>query len=541
MSTAEIATIKQEYRNLPVAQLVESSTNPRRRFDENGLKELAASFQSQGILQPLLVRKLSPEQYEVIAGARRFRAAKIATLETVPVRIVALSDSAVIEAQAIENLQRENIHPMEEAIGFHSLLQMDSPRYDVPTIASRVGKSEAFVYQRLRLIDLVPAVADAFLADRISTGHALLIAKLPPHQQERALGEAFTSVWTNGKNVDIQVPVKQLAHWIERNLLLVLKDAPFNQDDATLSPEAGACTTCPKRTGFNTLLFGDVSLAHDSCSDAVCFSLKVQAHIRQTTEKKPELLQIKSANGAPSNPAVLPRGRYVEIHLPEKKPGNGQGLQPHQKPCRHMKEAIVSEGFDAGTVTKVCADPACPIHHPVDHSRSPESVAKAREQRRKELLKQKLDATVRFRTLAAVLAKTNAPLKRAELQAIAGWILEKLSPNQRELIARRHKLIEGESSEVQYSEMRTKLLRSLRDADEVKLSRLLIESVLLEETETVQAPAVKLMEAAKQHRIDVEKLKTTVEQEFRAKEAKLDAKRKAPAKSVPSIAKKKTA
>ena len=77
MSTAEIATIKQEYRNLPVAQLVESSTNPRRRFEENGLKELADSFQSQGILQPLLVRKLAPEQYEVIAGARRFRAAKI--------------------------------------------------------------------------------------------------------------------------------------------------------------------------------------------------------------------------------------------------------------------------------------------------------------------------------------------------------------------------------------------------------------------------------------------------------------------------------
>jgi len=120
MSTAEIVTIKQEYRNLPVAQLVESSTNPRRRFEENGLKELAASFQSQGILQPLLVRKLAPEQYEVIAGARRFRAAKIATLETVPVRIVALSDSAVIEAQAIENLQRENIHPMEEAIGFQA-------------------------------------------------------------------------------------------------------------------------------------------------------------------------------------------------------------------------------------------------------------------------------------------------------------------------------------------------------------------------------------------------------------------------------------
>ena len=89
--------------------------------------------------------------------------------------------------------------------------------------------------------------------------------------------------------------------------------------------------------------------------------------------------------------------------------------------------------------------------------------------------------------------------------------------------------------------MRAKLQRALRDADEVKLSRLLIEFVLLEETETVQAPAVKLMEAAKQHRIDVEKLRTTVDQEFRAKEAKLEAKRKAPVKSAPSTAKKKTA
>ncbi len=88
MSTQEIVPIKQEYRNLPVAQLVESPTNPRRRFEESALKELAASFQSQGILQPLLVRKLASEQYEVIAGARRFRAAKLASLVTVPARIV---------------------------------------------------------------------------------------------------------------------------------------------------------------------------------------------------------------------------------------------------------------------------------------------------------------------------------------------------------------------------------------------------------------------------------------------------------------------
>jgi hypothetical protein len=91
-----------EYRNLPVAQLQESTTNPRRRFDEHSLAELAASFQAQGVLQPLLVRTIEDDKYEVIAGARRLRAAKLAALEEVPVRIVELSDAACVETQLVE-------------------------------------------------------------------------------------------------------------------------------------------------------------------------------------------------------------------------------------------------------------------------------------------------------------------------------------------------------------------------------------------------------------------------------------------------------
>ena len=91
-----------EYRDIPVTALTESSTNPRKRFDETSLNELAASFKTQGVLAPLLVRELDESRYEVIAGARRLRAAKLAELDKVPVRIVKLTDAEAIEAQCVE-------------------------------------------------------------------------------------------------------------------------------------------------------------------------------------------------------------------------------------------------------------------------------------------------------------------------------------------------------------------------------------------------------------------------------------------------------
>jgi ParB family transcriptional regulator, chromosome partitioning protein len=106
----------------------------------------AASLKTQGILAPLLVRELEESRYEVVAGARRLRAARLADLEKLPVRIVKLTDAEAIEAQCVENLQREDIHPLEEALGFKSLLELGEPAYTIATIASRAGKSEAYVY-----------------------------------------------------------------------------------------------------------------------------------------------------------------------------------------------------------------------------------------------------------------------------------------------------------------------------------------------------------------------------------------------------------
>ena len=129
-----------EYRNLPIVSLTESASNPRHTFEESALNELTESIKAQGVLSPLLVRPKGPHSYEIIAGARRFRAAQLARLEYVPVRIVELTDAQALETSIVENLQRRDVHPLDEANGYVALMHLD---YTVEQIAAKCGKSPA--------------------------------------------------------------------------------------------------------------------------------------------------------------------------------------------------------------------------------------------------------------------------------------------------------------------------------------------------------------------------------------------------------------
>jgi len=141
METIQNSSIpSSDYRDLPLTQLVESSTNPRKRYDEASLEELAESIRSQGVLAPLLVRAMADDQYEIVAGSRRFRAAKLAGTDSIPVRVVQLSDAEALIAQVIENLQRENVHPLEEAQGFRALLDLPDQQYNIARIGERAGQ-----------------------------------------------------------------------------------------------------------------------------------------------------------------------------------------------------------------------------------------------------------------------------------------------------------------------------------------------------------------------------------------------------------------
>ncbi len=516
---SKTVAITSEYRNLPLTQLQESPTNPRRRFDEHSLQELAASFQTQGILQPLLVRTIDTDMYEIVAGARRYRAAKLAALEQVPVRVVVLSDAACVEAQLVENIQREGVHPLEEALAFHALLHTDGLQYDINSLAAKAGKSAAFIAQRLKLVELLPSIAEAFLADQIGVGHALEIAKLPQTEQQRAFDAAFRTVWNGGKDSRVVLPVRDFTAWIEQNILLSLDSVPFDKNDATLAPEAGSCAECPKRTGFNTLLFGEVS-HRDQCTDAACLNNKVGKFVGRQIEAKPKLVQITTAHGSRGEGTVLPRNRYVALQITNPAKVK-QPLSPYQKPCKHMAEAIVVDGAERGYTVKVCAEPGCAVHFPNRHTPAPAQLAKEREQRRRELEKHKLETTVRHRTLAEVLRKVGAPLDRADLALIANAMLEKTEPLRRETLARRHKLVEGSASEVTYPQVQKGLQRLLRQLDESGLSKLIVEIVLLGSVDSASQEETDVLTAtAKRHRVDAAKVRTAVEAEFAAKQAK---------------------
>ena len=140
-----------EHRNVSLLLLSESKTNPRRIFEDAALKELAESIRPQGVLSPLLVRLVTENDFEIVAGARRYRAAQMAEQGTVPVRLVSLTDAETLEARLAENLMRRDVHPMKEANGFRALLNLEEPKYFIEQIAARTGKSPAYCAARLKL------------------------------------------------------------------------------------------------------------------------------------------------------------------------------------------------------------------------------------------------------------------------------------------------------------------------------------------------------------------------------------------------------
>jgi ParB family transcriptional regulator, chromosome partitioning protein len=242
-----------EFQYLAIDQIFPSKTNPRKTFDQKKLEELAESIRNSGLVQPIVVRP-KDNGFEIVAGERRYLAGQIAEQFSLAARIKELTDAQAIEWQLIENSQREDVHPYEEAQGFQSLL--DLPGYDVPALVVKSGKSASHIYARLSLLQLIPDVAEAFLEERITASHAILISRLPQEHQPAAFENCWRKDWQD-KEAHL-LPAKHLSAWIETNLYLNLADASFDRDDATLNPEAGACVTCPKRSGYNTSLFADV-------------------------------------------------------------------------------------------------------------------------------------------------------------------------------------------------------------------------------------------------------------------------------------------
>jgi ParB family transcriptional regulator, chromosome partitioning protein len=501
-----------EYRNVSLSLLNVSRTNPRRTFEDAALKELAESIRAQGVLSPLLVRPLTENGFEIVFGERRYRAAQLAGQDTVPVRIRQMSDAEALEAQLVENLIRAEIHPMEEAQGFRALLALDEPKYSIEQIAAKVGKSPAFVASRLKLTDLIPAAVEAFYADEIGVGHALLLAKLPADQQKQALAACFKEVYNGGqKPARILLPVRNLQFWIDANILLVLKDAPFNKRDAQLVPTAGSCVECSKRTGHNKLLFGDdLGKQGDRCTDPTCYQAKIQAHVAATVAAKPGLVQISTAYGAQKEgSAVLPRNKYIAIR-DDKPKAKDDAKRPEFKVCKFTTDAIITEGSDVGTIHKVCANTSCPIHHPKQSTSRDEKWKAEQEKQRRE---QAIANATGLRVLAAVGAAVPVRLMKRDLFFILEKLTSLMDENRLVMLARQHG-IRQKRDDGGIAKMFAALLRR---SDEATLSRLLVETAILLAASRTNTATV-LRDAANVYKVDTEAITLKVKQEFTAKE-----------------------
>ena len=169
---------------LPISQVENYSAQPRKLFDEAALAELADSIREHGVIQPLTVRKLASGYYQIIAGERRWRAARMAGLTEVPAVVIEADDQKAAELALVENLQREDLNPMEEAAGYQALIQTYHMTQE--EAAQRVGKSRSAVANAMRLLGLQPAVRKLVEEGSLSAGHARALLPLSPALQTQA-------------------------------------------------------------------------------------------------------------------------------------------------------------------------------------------------------------------------------------------------------------------------------------------------------------------------------------------------------------------
>jgi ParB family chromosome partitioning protein len=172
---------------LKISEIEPNRSQPRKDFDENSLSDLAQSISQHGLLQPLLVRPLPIGGYQIVAGERRYRACRMAGLTEVPVTIRELSDTETMELALIENLQREDLSPIEEAIGYKALI--DEHGFSQEEVATSVGKSRPAIANSLRILKLPDSVLEYVKQDKISAGHARALLMLDNEEDMLELAE----------------------------------------------------------------------------------------------------------------------------------------------------------------------------------------------------------------------------------------------------------------------------------------------------------------------------------------------------------------
>lgn len=280
-----------DFKMIPLSEIHPDKNQPRKFFDDHSLQELTESIREKGVLQPIVVRP-NGNGYILVCGERRYRAsvavqAAVKTRSEIPAVVRSLTDDEALEIQFVENIQRSDVHPMDEASTFKQMMENKLHPYTIADIAAKINKPESYVAHRLVLNNLLPSLQKEFWAGKFLIGHAILFARLSSEDQKEV--DKQCRDWRSKEFKS----VNEVRSYIDINIIKNLSSAPFKKDDPTLNPEMGACTTCRFRSGANTTLFNDIKET-DRCLNPACFEKKCNAglvlQVKKLIEEHPETI-----------------------------------------------------------------------------------------------------------------------------------------------------------------------------------------------------------------------------------------------------------
>ena len=467
---------------IPLGEIELSPNNPRQGVDEKSLAELAASIRQNGVLQPILVRPIEAgkAKYQIVVGERRFRAAVLAELKEIPAQVRAMSDDEALSLQIIENLQREDLHPLDEAESFRRLREV--MKLTVREMAQRVAKDARYVARRLSLTNLIEEGREDFRKERITLAHALEICRLAPEIQVEALAACYeTKTVENraGEGYDY-VPdktrparhVQYLQGWLQQHVHLNLQTAPFQLDDARLREDGLTCVACPQRTGRDRLLFADIRNS-DTCLNPLCFRAKLRQFV-QITKAEVEAKQEK--------PAAFISAFYRSNAGSEEAIGRDgyQALEKKADRCEYAERAVYADGAEIGKVKWICREATCKDHlgrvrEPRQHSSgvpSGTSSPEVRHERRQELFEIRVDEIVRKRVMGEALKTFAWPLDRAHLNEAAKEFFRRIPSSDQQTICEVFGWSEQKKAKLRFDD--EAVLQELAKLDDNRLAQFLM-------------------------------------------------------------------
>lgn len=378
--------------NIRIADCKQSASNVKGRVEGKEFDELVASIKEKGVLVPVLARLQGgpgpKSYYEVIAGNRRLAAAKEAGLIEIPAQVVEMDEVEAREAQIVENLQRQDIHPLDEGELYRQLIEKSKPRYEAKDIALKVGKSETYIRQRLGLTNLSEKAKKAFRDDKLNISQAIVLCRLEDEKQQN---DILKEAVDYGRDAD------DLKEIIERRVYTDLASKPWEKN-AKLAEMVGDSSKKPEN------LFGDKTLGTDPVAYAKQMAAFIEIKIREAQSKGEKLLRIATNYGTPDMKGVLGRDQYRVVTAKD-------------KDVKEVLKGIVVEGEGKGRILKITTEKE-EIKETV-YKKSPAEIAK-RKKEVEDAKKKEEDKVAKFND---AIGKLKFPLSKKHLDALLEFAL----------------------------------------------------------------------------------------------------------------------